>query len=173
MTDPLANPLVTALANGRPDAYAELYDRLGGPLRRVACRMLRSASDAEDAVQDLFVELARNRHRLLQICDLDAYLFTMLRHAVGRRIKSQQKEQRHLRQLQPGVATESSPTADHDLQYALQGLPTDQREVISLKIDGGLTFARIAEVLNISPNTAASRYRYALEKLRGFLESES
>ncbi|OPX21729.1 MAG: hypothetical protein B1H04_06155 [Planctomycetales bacterium 4484_123] len=43
---------------------------------------------------------------------------------------------------------------------------------ISLKIDGQLTFAQIGEVLGISPNTAASRYRYALEKLRRLLEKD-
>jgi RNA polymerase sigma-70 factor (ECF subfamily) len=39
-----------------------------------------------------------------------------------------------------------------------------------LKIDGGLTFAQIAEVLNVNANTAASRYRYAIAKLRQSLE---
>jgi RNA polymerase sigma-70 factor (ECF subfamily) len=52
----------------------------------------------------------------------------------------------------------------------MQSLPAEQREVISLKIDGDLTFAQIAAVFDISPNTAASRYRYALEKLRRMLE---
>ena len=45
----------------------------------------------------------------------------------------------------------------------------DQREVIALKVDGGLTFAEVAACLGVSPNTAASRYRYALEKLRAAL----
>ncbi len=44
--------------------------------------------------------------------------------------------------------------------------------MISLKIDGQLTFAQIAQVLGISVNTAASRYRYALEKLRGMLQEK-
>jgi RNA polymerase sigma-70 factor (ECF subfamily) len=52
----------------------------------------------------------------------------------------------------------------------LASLPLEQREVITLKIDGGLTFAQIAEILHVNPNTAASRYRYAMEKLRRFLE---
>ena len=52
------------------------------------------------------------------------------------------------------------------LLRALGALPVEQREVISLKIDGELTFAQIAKVLEVSPHTAASRYRYALEKLR-------
>ena len=39
-----------------------------------------------------------------------------------------------------------------------------------MKIDGQLTFAEIGRVLGVSPNTAASRYRYALEKLRAMLQ---
>jgi RNA polymerase sigma-70 factor (ECF subfamily) len=49
-------------------------------------------------------------------------------------------------------------------------LPPKQREVIAMKIDGELTFAEIGAVLGVSANTAASRYRYALEKLRRSLE---
>ena len=44
--------------------------------------------------------------------------------------------------------------------------------MVALKIDGGLTFAEIAAVIGISANTAASRYRYALEKLRAALAEE-
>ena len=52
------------------------------------------------------------------------------------------------------------------VQDALNRLPGEQREVVTLKIWGGLTFAEIAEALEIPANTAASRYRYALEELR-------
>jgi RNA polymerase sigma-70 factor (ECF subfamily) len=52
------------------------------------------------------------------------------------------------------------------LEQALRTLPPEQRELVALKIEGDLTFGEIAVVLGISPNTAASRYRYALEKLR-------
>lgn len=51
------------------------------------------------------------------------------------------------------------------LREAVQGLSPKLREVVTMKIWGGLTFAQISEVLAISPNTAASRYRYALEQL--------
>ena len=52
------------------------------------------------------------------------------------------------------------------LQDALSRLPDEQREVVTLKVWGGLTFAEIAVALEIPANTAASRYRYALEELR-------
>ena len=56
---------------------------------------------------------------------------------------------------------------------ALSELPEEQREVIVMKIWGGLTFPQIASALNQSVNTVASRYRYALEKLRERLVVEA
>ena len=47
--------------------------------------MLASSTEAEDVVHDLFVDLARNRQKIANVTDLDGYVFTMLRHAVGRR----------------------------------------------------------------------------------------
>ena len=52
------------------------------------------------------------------------------------------------------------------LSAALTELPAEQRAVVHLKLWEGLTFERIAELLDIPPNTAASRYRYGLDKLR-------
>ena len=54
----------------------------------------------------------------------------------------------------------------------IRGLAEDQREVLVMKVWGGLTFAQIAQVLQVSANTAASRYRYARAKLREQLAEE-
>ena len=51
-------------------------------------------------------------------------------------------------------------------QAALTQLPPEQREVIVLKVWGGLTFSQIAETLGMPANTAASRYRYGLTALK-------
>ncbi len=59
------------------------------------------------------------------------------------------------------------------LEAAMRGLPEQQREVLVMKIWGGLTFPQVAQALDISANTAASRYRYALAKLHGQLAEES
>jgi RNA polymerase sigma-70 factor (ECF subfamily) len=69
-----------------------------------------------------------------------------------------------------------APASDPDEKYfrdelasALVGLPEEQRAVVHLKLWEELTFEEIAAALDISPNTAASRYRYGLDKLRGRL----
>src|SRR6185312_6358385 len=76
--------LVRALAEGREEAFAAVYDRYAPALFRVAWTLLRSRSDAEDAVQEVFLGLARSRGLLARVVDLRAYLFSALRHAAAR-----------------------------------------------------------------------------------------
>ena len=160
------------LAAGDPDAFAALYDRLSVRLFNTARTMTDSLTDAEDTVHDVFVELARSRDRLARITDLDAYIFTMLRHAVSRRQRRRDVDRRAIdtvgRQRADAGRFTTQPVElpDDELTAAVARLPPDQREVVALKIDGGLTFAEIAAVIGTTINTAASRYRYALEKLR-------
>ena len=172
-----ANPLTQALAAGDPQAYAALYDRLGGRMFRVAMLLLRDRQEAEDAVQDVFVSLVRSRHRLLGVDDLEAYVFSIVRHMAARRGLRRTAEQKTIRALAENPPVEpgsDGSEADADaLALAVGALPQEQREVIALKVDAGLTFAQIAQVLEISANTAASRYRYAVERLRRTLEGDS
>ena len=63
--------------------------------------------------------------------------------------------------------------AERAAMNCLAELPAAQREVIVLKIWNGCTFDAIGELLEISPNTAAGRYRYGLEKLRACLRGEN
>jgi RNA polymerase sigma-70 factor, ECF subfamily len=168
----VATTLGERLAAGDPEAFAALYDRLAGRLYNTACTMTDSLPDAEDAVHDLFVELARCRDRLAHVADLDAYVFTMLRHAISRRHRRRDVDRRALdaigRQRARAGRLETPPVEPPDdaLTAAVAALPPAQREVLALKIDGGLTFAEIAAVIGTSINTAAGRYRYAIEKIR-------
>ena len=103
-----------------------------------------------------------------------AYLFASLRNAIAQHARRRKLDQMaSLERIEEPVDSKTRSTAgdrSFELEQALQSLPFEQRELVALKIDGELTFAEIAEVLNISPNTAASRYRYALEKLREALK---
>lgn len=168
----MAATLAESLAAGDPEAFAAVYDRLALRLLGAARTMTGSAAEAEDAVQDLFVELARGRARLAAVADLEAYVFTMLRNAVRRRGRRAALDRRAVlaiaagREASGAFAEPAAELPDDALAAAVAALPDAQREVVALKIDAGLTFAEIAAVTGTSLNTAASRYRYALEKLR-------
>ena len=165
--------LLQALAQGKEWAFAALYDQLGPALFRVAVGLLGRRADAEDAVQEVFVGLLRSRQSLPRVEDLRAYVFAALRSAAWRIAAARRKGRADSPDLDDVPAPQErglDAEQDATLERALRSLPFEQRELIALKIDGGLTFAEIAACLGISPNTAASRYRYALEKLRAAFE---
>jgi RNA polymerase sigma-70 factor (ECF subfamily) len=58
------------------------------------------------------------------------------------------------------------------VQQAMRALPPEQREVVHMKVFEGMTFQEIADTTDEPLNTVASRYRYALEKLRAFLKQD-
>src|SRR5204862_107460 len=122
-----------------------------------------------DAVQDTFLGLVRSAVPLADVDNARAYLFAALRHAAAK-LRARGRATRPL-DVDVAVVEPRPPDLDRAvrLERALAELPADQREVIALKVDGGLTFAEVAACLGVSPNTAASRYRYALEKLRAAL----
>jgi RNA polymerase sigma-70 factor (ECF subfamily) len=168
--------LKPALAAGDEEAFSMLLDLVGARMRRAALRMLGSNADADDALQEVFVGLVKSRHRLANVVDLNAYMFVSLRRAVARLAKQQRKHPASSDSLDEVAETPITDSSTYDasaLNEAIQNLPPQQREIIVLKIDAQLTFARIASMLGISANTAASRYRYGLEKLRSELRTES
>jgi RNA polymerase sigma-70 factor (ECF subfamily) len=151
----------------RPEA-AEIelsYRRYGSALLLFAAALTGERSRAQDAVHQVFLKLLE-RGELRNALDAKAYLFTCVRNAVLNDRKARQRDVA----LDAECAWFEPPhrdfAAELNLRRALCELPEDQREVTILHIWGELTFAQIAEVLSISANTAASRYRYALVKLR-------
>jgi RNA polymerase sigma-70 factor (ECF subfamily) len=155
------------------EAVAALYDRFGPALFRTARTLLGRDDLAEDAVQDTFVGLVRAHPALTDVENVRGYLFAALRHA-AEKLRVRAARERTVPPAELDAVAGAGPRVDDlgravRLEKALRDLPGDQREVIALKIDGGLTFAEIAACLDVSPNTAASRYRYALEKLRAAL----
>lgn len=168
--------LRTRLAQGDESSFADLYDRFAPRLFRTASRLLGRRTDAEDVIQELFVALVRGRHQLLGVDNFQAYLFRSLRRRIAQRWEQQRRLPRLLGEQVDHVAARRAPSNPGEREQVdqwLNRLPDEQREVLALRIDGELTFAQIGQVLEISPNTVASRYRYGLEKLREFAQQEN
>jgi RNA polymerase sigma-70 factor (ECF subfamily) len=172
MTRGSPDDLLDGLVAGEERAFAALYDRHAAGLFRAAVRVLGSREEAEDAVQDVFVALVRAGDRLRAVRNLRAYLFASVRRAAMRRLRGC----RATATLPDDAPAASSAVGDEDaeasarLAGAVAALPPEQRGIIALHVDGGLTFAECGEAMGVSPNTAASRYRYALEALRRTLK---
>jgi RNA polymerase sigma-70 factor (ECF subfamily) len=129
---------------------------------------------AEDAVQQAFTRLLA-RGRMTQVASLQAFLRIVVRNEayrlLARRRPTQSIDDPPARLLESSGGAPERLDEQRELEQALRQLAPEQREVIHLKFYEDLTFAQIAEFLDISPNTAASRYRYALEHLRALLSA--
>ena len=144
----------------------EALYRLHGPaLLLFAAAMTGERSRAQDALHQVFLRLMENGN-LTEALDKKAYLFACVRNAVLNETKHRQRNA----ELDPDAAWFDPPQRDYaaelNLRRALGALPEEQREIIVLHMWGELTFSQIADLLDISSHTAASRYRYALNKLR-------
>ena len=144
------------------------FAQLGPALLLFARRWTNSRADAEDIVQDAFVRFWRRQHSI----ENRALLYATVRSTALDRLRSDQRRARREATVALDGATHWEPqftTMDEGQQLlaaAVARLPDEQQEVVVLKIWNDLTFAEIAQILAISPNTAASRYRYALGALR-------
>lgn len=158
-----------------PDESTDWRDwfREHGPKLLLCARQwTRSAADAEDVVQEAFVRYWRHQRRLPG--SPMALLLTSIRRAAIDLARSNGRRSARELAAEGGLPEADfvfEPVAGADerrlaLEAALTRLPGEQREVLTLKLWGELTFDEIGRELAISPHTAASRYRYALGALR-------
>jgi len=125
---------------------------------------------SEDLIHRLFLTVLENP---TSIDELRPYLFRAIRNAALNQLRDSSREL-DLSEQEPWFENRNfSREAELDLRSALRELPPEQREVLLMHLWGGLTFAEIASVLAASPNTVASRYRYALNALRRRLQPET
>lgn len=142
----------------------ELYQAHGAELLLYGRALGLSVAESEDTLQDTFVALlalaeppGQPKHYALR-----AFRNRCLNHrrSLFRRIAREIESRCWFEPQDPHTNREEAATE------CLSHLPTDQREVIVLKIWHQLTFDEIGSMLEISPNTAAGRYRYGMAKLR-------
>ena len=153
-----------------------LYDEYGEKLFSYLVFKLGSAHDAEDVLQELFCRFSRYRVRWALVRDPRAFVFRAAKNEANRWLRKRADRFKG-EIMNPGwqevFAGPETEGAESDARRALDllsALPDEQREVVFLKIYEDLTFREIASVCGIPADTAASRYRYALAKLRASLE---
>lgn len=133
-----------------------------------ARQFVRSVADAEDVVQEAFVRFWRKHHSLQNRALLFATVRSIALDLLRRDARRARREAAAVADAEESVAPhfEAENGSQQALAFAIDHLPSEQREVLVMKIWNELTFADIASALDISQNTAASRYRYALAALR-------
>ncbi len=165
-----------ALVWDDPAAVELLWQRYADDLLASLAAMLCSRHDAEDVLQTVFVRMVGKRRKLAKARCLDAYVYRIARNeaaSYGRRGRRDRKNA-VVREswLDPSRSGQSRSEIVDLLETALSRLPESQRQVVVMKVYREKTFQEIAQFLEISLNTAASRYRYGMEKLRNLLKEQ-
>jgi len=155
-----------------PD-IAQLYDAHAAALFAFLLNLTRDEADTRDLLQEIFVKLAREPARLAGVRVERAFLVQLAHNAAIDLLRRRGTRERTKENFAAEMISPFAPATEPDeemfrqaLAAALAALPAEQRAVVHLKLWGDLTFAEIAAALEITPNTAASRYRYGLDKLR-------
>jgi RNA polymerase sigma-70 factor (ECF subfamily) len=177
-SDPDEIELLRGVAQGDRAAFAQLYDQFAGILYATALKILQDAREAEDVLQDVFLQIwdkAKNYDPNLG--KPLTWTLTLTRHKAIDRLRSAQRRYKLAEEAAPELAqnqAQSSEAFNADqnsiIRAAVKSLPSDQRQAIELAYFGGLTQDEISKHLQQPLGTIKARIRRGLMKLRDSLE---
>ena len=144
------------------EAVGRLYEELGPALLAYARSIVHDPAEAEDAIQQVFMKLMDGAWPR----EPRPYLFRAVRNTCLNRRRALGRLVAATDPSPAFVAPDGLADAARDLEAALRELPAEQREVVVLRVWGEMTLEEAAAVVGAPANTVASRYRYALAKLR-------
>ncbi|MDD4869877.1 MAG: sigma-70 family RNA polymerase sigma factor [Kiritimatiellae bacterium] len=162
-----------AIVSGNEKAFDLMWEEYGQMMFGMILSILCSHHDAEEVLQDVFLKIAKNKDSVAEAKNMSGYIYSIARNET---MSFLAKRRRVPEPTDPAEfwlvpAKEEKNFKDESVQIskALAELPEEQRTVIVMKIFRDMTFDDIAEAMNVSLNTAASRYRYGMDKLKVLL----
>ena len=173
MSDSPAHALLRRLASGDQSALAEFYDLYAGLANGLALRILRDSSDAEDVVQEAFVQVWRQAGRYDPgRGSPQAWLCTIARTRALDRLRRRASRREDISDEPPAISETPQTEEAIAVRDALGTLSTDQRRALELAYYDGLTQSEIALRLGEPLGTIKTRIRTAMIRLRETLGPE-
>jgi RNA polymerase sigma-70 factor (ECF subfamily) len=165
---------------GDRDALRRIYEKYKDDLLKLAVALLNDISLAEDVVNDSFVTFTQCMGEIRLTGNLKSFLATCVVNHARNVYRAKQRKRTvgiddagHIKSDSSGPEQSAIFNEQYQqLRDVIAELPCEQREIVILHLQNGMRFRHIAKLQNISVNTAKSRYRYGLDKLRTLLNSE-
>jgi RNA polymerase sigma-70 factor (ECF subfamily) len=174
--------LLRRIADGDQSAFSGFYDQYSGLLFSIAMKVLNDAKEAEDVLQEVFVQIWNKAHAYDPLLGKPAsWVVTLTRNKAIDRIRASQRRSRFLEQatIEASALPDDSPSANEKLhgrenaemiRSVVAALPSDQRRAIELAFFSGLTQDEISKTLQEPLGTIKARIRRGMLKLREKLE---
>ena len=170
MNDNELSARLDAVRQGDMAAFEEIYGELKVPVMTVAMRITGDRHISEDILQEVFVRLYLTPPDP-RIKKPRAYIFRMARNLAIDGMRKQQPLS--LDDLEDTLqSNDADPAGRLDIEAAMMALPLEQRQVVSLHLNGGLKLREIADITETPLGTVLWRYRRAIKRLRELLEAE-
>lgn len=168
------NELLVEVASGNTRAFAIIYNTYRKRIYTIALQYLHSETQAEDAVQEIFLKLWRLEENITNIRNLEGYLLQLTKHKCLNMMRRQKLENLYIEPLSEGFDYSDSDTEDQILlndtrkivNEGIEMLPPKQKLVYQLCRLQDLKYDKVGEKLNISPETVRSHLKLALKSLR-------
>ena len=159
------------IARGDMDGLETIYDKLGRRIYLLAYSILGDTHAAEDVLQDTLIKISEGAHALREGGNAIAYILSVTRNLSIDHLRKRRREipQEDLLDIGNDGQADISPTPFSALE-ALGVLDEEERQIVTLKIEGGLKHREIAPILGINQPACEKRYRRALQKLKAYYE---
>jgi RNA polymerase sigma-70 factor (ECF subfamily) len=165
-----AEQLLERLAAGEREALSAFFDRYAGLVNALALRILRDGAEAEDVVQEVFVQVWRQAERFdAARGSAEAWLCTIARSRALDRLRRRAARREEPAEAAPGRSAPPRAADELAVRQALLQLPDDQRRPLELAYYEGLSQTEIAARLGAPLGTVKTRMRTALLRLREVL----
>jgi RNA polymerase sigma-70 factor (ECF subfamily) len=169
--------LIFRLKQADGQALRQIYEKYKDTLLTLAALLLQDKNKAEDILHDVFVSFAEDVRQFHLYRSLKGYLVSRLVSRARDIYREKMYRVVGLDSAGPIKAEAGGPTeavfGDEEMRPLTDGLaqlPFQQREVIILRLQGGMRFRQIAELQKVSVSTVRGRYRYGLDKLQSILD---
>jgi RNA polymerase sigma-70 factor, ECF subfamily len=173
--------LLRRIAAQDREALAELYDELGGVLYATACRIIGDPSEAEEVMQDVFVQIWERAGTFdPAVGTPTGWAVRITRNRSIDRLRSRQRRQRALDDFETEFSSAPSQTNPNDrlnqeelasVRSALDSLGAEQRRAIELAFFGGLSHGEISATLKQPLGTVKAHIRRGMIRLKESLQA--
>ncbi|WP_142687629.1 RNA polymerase sigma factor [Chitinophaga polysaccharea] len=174
---PLAADIVERCKKGDVRAFRELYEAYSAAMYNICLRMTNNVSDAEDTLQEAFIQVHKSINKLEQAASLSAWI---KRIVVNHCLNTLRKKKVYFEEVEEVevMAEEGIDEAQFTwtvaaVRSAIHGLPQGYRTVLNLYLFEEYSHREIAEMLGITESTAKTQYMRAKEKVRQIVKQQN